>query len=352
MPKTTLPCQYRTGKTVSSGAHAIVKEAIHIKTRKYYACKIVVKDDLPGSAHLVGNEISILKRVRSENINIVRLHDYFQTAHSIYLCLDLCTGGTLWDRITTQGVYNETKVIGIVRTLFLAVKHIHEAGVVHRDLRPENLFFRTPAADAPIMIFDFQHSRIVEDTPNPETDVDLRNTPRYMAPEILLEKFHDKPVDVWALGSIAFFVTTGSTPFDGDEPEQVAQAVVTGNIPEEKWDTVSINAREFISLCLSIEPAQRPTVEEALAYTWLVPATPHFLLKSSRMSSTSRVSSMRDLRLPRFFNPRRKWRILGHAVKALVLLHTLVKRHRPSAQSDTEDSTDQGSFKTGTSSMS
>ncbi|KAJ7733618.1 kinase-like domain-containing protein, partial [Mycena metata] len=260
--------KYRTGKTLSSGAHAIVKEAIHTTTRKCYACKIVAKDDLQGSAHLVGNEISILRRVHSENINIVRLHDYFETAHNIYLCLDLCTGGTLWDRITTQGVYNETKATSLVRTLFVAVKHIHEAGVLHRNLRPENLFFRTPDADAPIMIFDFQRSRMVENTPNPEADVisDLRSTPQYMAPEILLEKFHDKPVDVWALGLIAFFVTTGSTPFDRDEPEQVTEAVVTGNIPKEKWDTVSINAREFISLCLSMEPAQRPTVEDALAH--------------------------------------------------------------------------------------
>lgn len=73
-----------------------------------------------------------------------------------------------------------------MRTLFIAVKHIHSVDVVHRNLRPENLLFRTPDEGAPIMITDFELSRMMEDTPHPDGDI-AADAFRYMAPEILLK---------------------------------------------------------------------------------------------------------------------------------------------------------------------
>jgi calcium/calmodulin-dependent protein kinase I len=76
----TVPCQYRTGKTLGSGTYAIVKEAIHIKTGKYYACKVINKKLMEGRENMVRNEITVLKRVSSGHKNIVTLHDYFEVS--------------------------------------------------------------------------------------------------------------------------------------------------------------------------------------------------------------------------------------------------------------------------------
>lgn len=95
---TLTPQQYRTGRTLGSGTYAIVKEAIHIKTGKYYACKVgpyllvtnvsflplysqvINKKLMEGREHMVRNEIAVLKRISSGNRNVVTLHDYFEAS--------------------------------------------------------------------------------------------------------------------------------------------------------------------------------------------------------------------------------------------------------------------------------
>jgi len=139
----TVPCQYRTGKTLGSGTYAIVKEAIHIKTGKYYACKVINKKLMEGREHMVRNEIAVLKKISSGHKNIVTLHDYFETSHNLYLCFDLCTGGELFDSICAKGHYYEADAAALIRTILQAVKYIHDCGIVHRDLKPENLLFRS-----------------------------------------------------------------------------------------------------------------------------------------------------------------------------------------------------------------
>ncbi|KAJ3502859.1 hypothetical protein NMY22_g18444 [Coprinellus aureogranulatus] len=91
---------------------------------------------MEGREHMVRNEIAVLKRISSGHPNIVTLHDYFETAHNLYLCFDLCTGGELFDRICAKGNYYEADAADLVRTIFKAVKYIHEAGIVHRGASP------------------------------------------------------------------------------------------------------------------------------------------------------------------------------------------------------------------------
>ncbi|EPT03224.1 hypothetical protein FOMPIDRAFT_1022546 [Fomitopsis schrenkii] len=272
----TVPCQYRTGKTLGSGTYAIVKEAVHIKTGEYYACKVINKKLMEGREYMVRNEIAVLKKVSRGNPNIVTLHDYFETSHNLYLCFDLCTGGELFDRICAKGNYYEADAAELVRTIMGAVKYIHGCGIVHRDLKPENLLFRTKDEDADIMIADFGLSRAMED----HLLTEVCGTPGYMAPEIFKKTGHGKPVDVWAMGVITYFLLCGYTPFDRDTQQQEMQAILVGDYkfePEEYWANVSQTARDFVAACLTIDPDARPTAEEALKHPWLASATPHYV---------------------------------------------------------------------------
>ncbi|KAH9931600.1 kinase-like domain-containing protein [Fomitopsis serialis] len=272
----TVPCQYRTGKTLGSGTYAIVKEAVHIKTGEYYACKVINKKLMEGREYMVRNEIAVLKKVSRGNPNIVTLHDYFETSHNLYLCFDLCTGGELFDRICAKGNYYEADAAELVRTIMGAVKYIHGCGIVHRDLKPENLLFRTKDEDADIMIADFGLSRVMED----HLLTEVCGTPGYMAPEIFKKTGHGKPVDVWAMGVITYFLLCGYTPFDRDTQQQEMEAILAGDYkfePDEYWQNVSQPARDFVASCLTIDPAARPTAEEALQLPWLAAATPHYV---------------------------------------------------------------------------
>lgn len=129
------------------------------------------------------NEITVLKHVSRGHRNIVTLHDYFETAHNLYLIFDLCTGGELFDRICAKGNYYEGDAADLVRTVMRAVVYIHSTGIVHRDLKPENLLFRTKDEEADIMIADFGLSRVMDDDKF-QLLTEICGTPGYMAPEI------------------------------------------------------------------------------------------------------------------------------------------------------------------------
>ncbi|GLB40023.1 putative protein kinase superfamily protein [Lyophyllum shimeji] len=321
----TVPCQYRTGKTLGSGTYAIVKEAIHIQTGKYYACKVINKKLMEGREHMVRNEISVLKRISSGHRNIVTLHDYFETAHNLYLCFDLCTGGELFDRICAKGNYYEADAADLVRTIFQAVKYIHGAGIVHRDLKPENLLFRTQAEDADIMIADFGLSRVLEDEKFSKL-TEICGTPGYMAPEIFKKTGHGKPVDIWAMGVVTYFLLAGYTPFDRDSQQLEMEAIIAGDYkfePVEYWANVSETAKDFVRQCLTINPAERPTAAQALEHKWLADTTPHFVPDPKADGAPTDLLP----HVKKAFNAKQLWRKAGHSIRAMNRMASLAASH-------------------------
>ncbi|KAJ7321901.1 Pkinase-domain-containing protein [Mycena albidolilacea] len=348
---------------LGSGTYTIVKEAIHIKTGKYYACKVINKKLMEGREHMVRNEIAVLKRISSGNPNVVTLHDYFevrvsiQTSHNLYLCFDLCTGGELFDRICAKGNYYEADAASLVRTILTAVAYIHKGGIVYRDLKPENLLFRTPAEDADIMIADFGLSRIMEmrcarcvhslryDATHPahlgfatplwgeggegvlrrdalrgsrreaeSADGDLRDA----------GAGHSKPVDVWAMGVVTYFLLAGYTPFDRDTPKLEMEAIIAGDYkfePEEYWANVSDTARDFVRACLTIDPERRPTAAECLDHKWLASNTSHFVSTPSG-SPTDLLPHVKKV-----FNAKLTWKKAAFSIKALHRMTALAGGH-------------------------
>jgi calcium/calmodulin-dependent protein kinase I len=129
-----------------------------------------------------------------------------------------------------------------------AVQYIHDSGIVHRDLKPENLLFRTPAEDADVMIADFGLSRVMEEEKF-HLLTEICGTPGYMAPEIFKKSMcctrfmtiyeslmnicraagHGKPVDIWAMGVITYFLLAGYTPFDRENQQLEMQAIIAGD---------------------------------------------------------------------------------------------------------------------------
>lgn len=319
----TVPCQYRTGRTLGSGTYAIVKEAIHVKTGQYYACKVINKKLMEGREHMVRNEIAVLKRISSGHPNIVTLHDYFETAHNLYLCFDLCTGGELFDSICARGQYTEADAAELVRTILGAVKYIHDCGIVHRDLKPENLLFRSkPERTSEIMIADFGLSRVMPDSKFSML-TEVCGTPGYMAPEIFKKTGHGKPVDVWAMGVITYFLLAGYTPFDRDTQKQEMEAIIAGDYrfePEEYWNNVSEAARSFVSSCLTVDPDSRPTAAEALQLPWITAEVPHYVEKDGQPA---------DL-LPhvrKAFDARKTFRKAVFSMMAMKRMSTLAAAH-------------------------
>lgn len=249
----------------------MVKEATHIETGKDYATKVISKRLMKGREHMVKNEIVVLKRISQGHKNILTLVDYFETPNNLYLVTDLARGNELFDRIYNKGSFYESDAANIIYSITSGVAYLHSHGIVHRDLKPENLLFQTPDEDSDLLIADFGLSRIIDEE-RFRMLMTTCGTPAYMAPEIFQKSGHGKPVDVWAIGVIAYFLLCGYTPFDRDSSAEEMQAILACDYafePEEYWQDVSQDARDFISKCLQIDTDKRITAEECLQHKFL-----------------------------------------------------------------------------------
>lgn len=203
--------------------------------------------------------------------NILTLVDYFETMNNLYLVTDLALGGELFDRICRKGSYYESDAADLIRATLSAVAYLHDHGIVHRDLKPENLLFRTPEDNADLLIADFGLSRIMDEEQFHVLTTTC-GTPGYMAPEIFKKIGHGKPVDIWALGVITYFLLCGYTPFDRDSDFEEMQAILQADYsftPVDYWRGVSDAAKDFIRRCLTIDASKRMTAHEALQHPFL-----------------------------------------------------------------------------------
>ncbi|EHA48443.1 hypothetical protein MCOR27_001291 [Pyricularia oryzae] len=265
------PCRYKVGKTLGAGSYSVVKECVHIDTGRYYAAKVINKRLMAGREHMVRNEIAVLKKVSMGHQNILTLVDYFETMNNLYLVTDLALGGELFDRICRKGSYYESDAVDLIRATLSAVAYLHDHGIVHRDLKPENLLFRTPEDNADLLIADFGLSRIMDEEQFHVLTTTC-GTPGYMAPEIFKKTGHGKPVDIWALGVITYFLLCGYTPFDRDSDLEEMQAILNADYsftPIEFWRGVSDSAKDFIRRCLTIDPTKRMSAHEALQHPFV-----------------------------------------------------------------------------------
>ena len=224
----------------------------------------------------VRNEIAVLKKVSMGHRNILTLVDYFETMNNLYLVTDLALGGELFDRICRKGSYYESDAADLIRATLSAVAYLHDHGIVHRDLKPENLLFRTPEDNADLLIADFGLSRIMDEHKFHVLTTTC-GTPGYMAPEIFKKTGHGKPVDLWALGVITYFLLCGYTPFDRDSDFEEMQAILSAEYsfaPVEYWRGVSGHAKDFIRRCLTIDHARRITAHEALQHAFVARQQP------------------------------------------------------------------------------
>jgi serine/threonine protein kinase len=187
--------------------------------------KVISKSQLkPTELSALHTEISTLQLLSLSHPNIIHLYAHFTIANELYLIMDLCTGGELFDLICELGAFYEDDAQRIISVLLDAVAHLHENGIVHRDIKPENILIRTPVdidhlagengngngtekfvPKRDIVLADFGISKVLR----PESKELLRTrigSPGYMAPEVIKGEPYGSAVDVWAIGVIAYLL--------------------------------------------------------------------------------------------------------------------------------------------------
>ncbi|KAF9931316.1 hypothetical protein FBU30_010455 [Linnemannia zychae] len=255
-----------TDRVLGAGTFATVHEIRLKSTGQKFALKIILKRSLQGKGAMLDTEISVLSKVRHPNC--VSLLEMFETEDAVYLVTDLAEGGELFEQLLQKGCYTEGDAARLVREILLGVEYLHSMEIVHRDLKPENLLFLDKSENARLLITDFGLSKVL--TSGNDVLMTACGTPGYVAPEVLEQIGHGKPVDMWSLGVIAYTLLCGYTPFWGENQQALFENIISGQyqFEEEYWKDISPLAKNFINTLL-VRPAEiRSTATQALAHPW------------------------------------------------------------------------------------
>jgi calcium/calmodulin-dependent protein kinase I len=300
--------KYEMHHELGRGGFGTVYKAVSIATAKMkagisMAVKVIDRTKLnPRSEAQVRNESKILMSL--SHPHIIKCFDMYEEPSTFFIVMELMEGGELFDRIVKRVFYSEKEARDVVRMLLSAIKHCHDHNVVHRDLKPENLLLAGKSDDENVKLIDFGLSGIA-------TGLTLEGyvgTPGYTAPELFEHKPHGKPVDMWAVGVIAYVLLAGYLPFKATPRAKYQQMARRGKLEfhPEYWTEVSAEAKDLITNLMRVKVEKRYTAEQALAHPWLK-ASPILLRKNTLNKS---MTSLRK------FNAARKFRVICRLIIA------------------------------------
>ena len=195
-------------KVVGKGSYGKVLLVKKNEEEKIYAMKIMKKLSMVKKNQVdhIKTERRILELIDHPFIN--KLQYAFQTESKLYLVTDYCPGGELFFHIQRVERFNEGAAEFYAAQIILAVEHLHKNNIIYRDLKPENVLIDRKGF---IKITDFGLSK--ENIIDNKSAKSFCGTPEYLAPEIILNKGHGKPVDWWSLGNLIYEMLTGVPPF-------------------------------------------------------------------------------------------------------------------------------------------
>ncbi|CAL5013041.1 unnamed protein product [Urochloa decumbens] len=226
-----------------------------------FACKALPKN-AGDTAH---REVEIMQHL-SGHPGVVTLRAVFEDADAFYLVMELCRGGRLLDEVAREGRLSERRAANVIRELMAVLEYCHEMGVVHRDIKPDNVLLTKAGR---LKLADFGLAMRVADAGQKLTGV--AGSPAYMAPEVLLGNYSHK-VDIWAAGVVLHVLLMGTLPFQGNNVEAIFENVKTFELDfhSEQWASVSLLARDLISKMLNRDASSRLAAADVLRHPWVL----------------------------------------------------------------------------------
>jgi len=156
------------------------------------------------------------------NMFITRLFKTFKDRKYIYMLMEASLGGEVWTILRDKGWFDDATTRFYLACVVNALEYLHNKGIIYRDLKPENLLLDTSGY---VKMVDFGFSKKIEQGSKTWT---FCGTPEYVAPEIILNKGHDRAVDFWSLGVLMYELLTGTPPFTASDPMKVYNIILRG----------------------------------------------------------------------------------------------------------------------------
>jgi serine/threonine-protein kinase len=254
---------YRLVKEIGRGGMGTVYEAEHVVLRRRAAIKVMHAElrRQPGMATRVVQEASILEDIKHPGI--VRVYDCaLLPDHRPWIAMELVEGETLANRLIMRGPLPANDVAKLLAEVADVLASVHARGVVHRDLKPDNLILTPNDSAFPLRVIDWGVARL---GPIGRLTLDglTPGTPIYMSPEQATGRNIAAPCDVYSLGVIAYEALSGHPPFDGRTlAEVVSMHLMSEVAPLRERCGAPRELCDLVHRMLNKEPSLRPSAIE------------------------------------------------------------------------------------------
>ncbi|XP_076053288.1 MAP/microtubule affinity-regulating kinase 3-like [Oratosquilla oratoria] len=252
-----------TPKELGKGGFGTVYSGTRVRDGAPVAIKEFDKERVPSwdvfNGQRVPLEISLLLRL-SHIPQVIKLLDWVERVDSFLLILerpDPCQD--LFEYVSERGPLPEEEARDFMHQVVTTILACHAAGVIHRDIKDENLIVTTDRNGRRILkLIDFGSGAFLRD----QIYTDFDGTKVYSPPEwILHNQYQGVPATVWSLGILLYDLVCGDIPFEHDD--QIVSAMVRFRHP------VSAECQNLVRRCLCVQPSDRPTLEQILQHPWI-----------------------------------------------------------------------------------
>ncbi|XP_043085517.1 myosin light chain kinase, smooth muscle isoform X2 [Puntigrus tetrazona] len=292
---------YDVEDRLGTGKFGTVFKLIEKSTKKVWAGKFI-KAYSAKEKDNVRQEIAIMNDLHHPKL--VQCIDAFEGKTDIVMVLEMISGGELFERIIDEDFeLTEREVIKYMLQIVDGVNFIHKKGIVHLDLKPENIMCVNKTGSK-IKLIDFGLARRLENAGSLKV---LFGTPEFVAPEVINYEAISYATDMWSIGVICYILVSGLSPFMGDNDNETLSNVTsaTWDFEDEAFDEISDEAKDFISNLLKKDMKARLSCDQCFQHPWLKQDTTN--MEAKKLSKE---------RMKKYIL-RRKWQKTGHAVRAI-----------------------------------
>ncbi|KAM6222738.1 myosin light chain kinase, smooth muscle isoform 2-T2 [Rhynchocyon petersi] len=298
---------YDIEERLGSGKFGQVFRLVEKKTGKIWAGKFF-KAYSAKEKENIRQEISIMNCLHHPKL--VQCVDAFEEKANIVMVLEIVSGGELFERIIDEDFeLTERECIKYMKQISEGVEYIHKQGIVHLDLKPENIMCVNKTGTR-IKLIDFGLARRLENAGSLKV---LFGTPEFVAPEVINYEPIGYATDMWSIGVICYILVSGLSPFMGDNDNETLANVTsaTWDFDDEAFDEISDDAKDFISNLLKKDMKNRLNCIQCLQHPWL--------MKDTKNMEAKKLSKDRMKK----YMARRKWQKTGNAVRAIGRLSSM-----------------------------
>ncbi|KAL4226645.1 NUAK SNF1-like kinase 1 [Mactra antiquata] len=258
--KHNLKNRFELKKTLGEGTYGKVKLAVERSSGKQFAIKYIRKSKIHDEHDLnrIRREIKIMSSLNHPHI--IKVNEVFENKDKIILVMECADGGELYDYINNNNL-TEKDARRIFRQIVSAIQYCHRLGIVHRDLKLENILLDR---DNNAKIADFGLSNYYNYSDKLKT---FCGSPLYASPEIVSgQPYYGPEVDCWSLGVVLYTLVYGTMPFDGSNFKRLRTQITTGDYYEPDKPSESAG---LIRHLLTVNPAKRANIGDILCHWWV-----------------------------------------------------------------------------------